>query len=366
MLWVIPVVAWVKHAIRALSQAELKRILEIEWDGTTQFPTQEDCPNGDTLFINLQRTLPELLWIRDDMITLRQDFESFDQSWSRPRSDRDCPDKYIANVCLNNLRSVFRNSTQEMVVTNDDEASVTESIVDGVLSKYATRYWMEHYYRAYPNLVLEDASFRLLFDQKQGFNLDTWARYLASACWSPEISKDLRSKALPQTLERVFTISLLESSYLSYRIVTLPLSLQDNFDCLLLGLAREIVEEVKFYEMVEITCKDLSQSNCSETLTRVIAAASDKHSTKLFAAHDDFLRENALQILLTSIAVGNVSAVTYLLARTPVALSDTPHGEGFIYLGTTLQVACEYGESEIVAEILDSNSAWFSLERSFP
>ena len=125
------------------------------------------------------------------------------------------------------------------------------------------------------------------------------------------------------------------------------------------------MEEVKFYDMVEITCKDLSQNNCSETLTRVIAAASDEHSTKLFAAHDDFLCENALQILLTSIAVGNVSAVTYLLARTPVALLGTSHGEGSIYLGTLLQVACEYGDSELVAEILDSNSAWFSLERSF-
>ena len=30
MPWVIPVVAWVKHAIRPLSQEELKRILEIE------------------------------------------------------------------------------------------------------------------------------------------------------------------------------------------------------------------------------------------------------------------------------------------------------------------------------------------------
>ena len=119
-------------------------------------------------------------------------------------------------------------------------------------------------------------------------------------------------------------------------MVTLPLSLQDNFDCLLLGLASEIVEEVKFYRMVEITCDDLSQSNCPENIMRVIAAASDNARTKLFPAHDDFLRENALRTLLTSIAVGNVSAVTRLLARTQVALSDTPHAEGSIYIGKTL------------------------------
>ena len=240
------------------------------------------------------------------------------------------------------------------------------SIFDGVLPKYATRYWMEYYSRAWPNLVLEDASFRLLLGEKQVFDLDAWARYLASTYWSSEIGEDLRNKALPHTLERVFKVSLLESSYLSYRIVTLPLSLEDDFDCLLLGLTSEIVEEVKFYDMVEITCKDLSQSTCSGTLTRVIATALDDRKTKLVAAHDDFLRENALQILLTSIAVGNVSAVAYLLARKVVAPPDETQTDWSSSLGTPLQVACEYGDSELVTEVLKMGSPWLSLERSYP
>ena len=171
MPWVISVVVWVKHAIHALSQAELKRILEIEWHGTPQFPIEEDCLSGETLFINLRRTLPELLWIPGDMITLRQDFESFGQTWSRHHSDKGCPDKYIANICLNNLRSVFRNSTQETQATGDDKAGVRGSIVNGVLPKYASRYWMKHYYRAHPNLVFEYASFRLLLGENQNIDL---------------------------------------------------------------------------------------------------------------------------------------------------------------------------------------------------
>ena len=298
MPWVIPVVAWVKHAIRALSPAELKRILEIEWDKTAQFSIQEDSPSGEVLFVNLQRTLPELLWICGDTISLRQDFESFGEIWSRHHADRGCPDKYIANVCLSNLRYVFQNSAQKTQATGEIEAGVRGSIFDGVLSKYAIRYWMEYYSRAWPNLVLEDASFRSSLGEIQGFDPDAWARYLASTYWSSGIGEDLRNKALPHTLEQVFKVSLLESSYISYRIVTLPLSLEDDFDCLLLGLASEIVEEVKFYDMVEITCKDLSQSTFSGTLSRVIATASDDRRTRLFAAHDDFLRENALQILL--------------------------------------------------------------------
>ena len=366
MPWVIPVVAWVKHAIRALSPAKLKRILGIEWDKTAHFSIQEDRPSGEILFVNLQRTLPELLWIRGDTISLRQDFESFGEIWSRHHADRGCPDKYIANVCLSNLQYVFQNSAQETQATGGDEAGVRGSIFDGVLPKYATRYWMEYYSRAWPNLVLEDASFRLLLGEKQVFDLDAWARYLASTYWSSEIGEDLRNKALPHTLERVFKVSLLESSYLSYRIVTLPLSLEDDFDCLLLGLTSEIVEEVKFYDMVEITCKDLSQSTCSGTLTRVIATALDDRKTKLVAAHDDFLRENALQILLTSIAVGNVSAVAYLLARKVVAPPDETQTDWSSSLGTPLQVACEYGDSELVTEVLKMGSPWLSLERSYP
>ena len=365
MPWVIPVVAWVKHAIRALSPTELKRILEIKWDMIARFSNQER-PSGEILFVNLQRTLPELLLIRGDTISLRQDFENFGEIWSRHHVDRGCPDKYIANVCLGNLRYVFQNSTSETQATGDDEAGVSRSNFDGVLTKYATRYCMEHYSRAWPKLVLGDASFRLLLGERKHLNLDAWARYLASNYWSCEIGEHLRNKALPHTLERVFKVSLLESSYLSYRIVTLPLSLEDDFDCLLLGLASEIVEEVKFYDMVEITCKDVSQSTCSGTLTRVIATASDDRRSKLFAAHNDFLGENDLQILLTCIAVGNSSAVAYLLAREVAASLDETQTDWSSSLGTPLQVECEYGDSELVTEVLKMGSPWLSQERSYP
>ena len=366
MHWVIPVVAWVKHAIRPLSQAEVKRTIEIEWANTNVGSIQEDCPSGEILFINLHRTLPDLFWIRGDLIFLRQEFENFDEIWSQHLHDSGCPDKYIANRCLDYLEGVFQNSAQWTPATGDDEAQAKENIRDGVISNYVIRYWMEHYYRARPNLVLEDISFRLLRGEKQGFDLNAWAHYLASIYWSSEICGDLWNKALPQTLVQVFTVSLLESSSLSYRIVTLPLSLEDDFDCLPLGLASEIVEEVKYYSMVEINCKDLSQSNCSETLTRVIAAGSDNRRTRLIAVHEDFVREDALQILLTSIAVGNVSAVAYLLARIPAAPLDETQAAWSYSLGTPLQVACGYGDIELLTEVLKMESSWISLERTYP
>ena len=365
MPWVIPVVAWIKHAIRPRSQAELKRILEIEWNRLSSI--YGVCPSGEILFVNLQRTLPELLWIRGDMVVLRQDFESFGQIWRRHYSDRGCPDKYIAKVCLNNIgNATFQRSTHKTSTTGDDKAEARGNYFDGCLFKYAARYWLEHYYLASPDLVLEDASFRSMLDEKWSFNLGAWVQYLASNYWSSRIGEDLWDKASPQTLEQAFGISLLESAYLSYRIATLPLSLEDKFDHLLLGIAREIVAEPKYYDMVQVICKDLSQEYGSETLMRVIAAAPDNQITPLFTAHDAFLRENSMETLLTSIAVGNISAVKYLLVRTPVVPPDQTQAGASSYLRTPLQVACEYGDSEVVAKILDLDNPWFSLERSCP
>ncbi len=365
MPWVIPVVAWIKHAIRPLSQAELSRILEIEWAKTKVSSSHEAFASGEILFVNFQRTLPDLLWVRGDLIVLRQDFGNFGQLWSRYLPDCGCPNEYIANTCLDFLEAFSPNGAQETQATGDDEAKAKGINPNGAISKYATRYWMEHYYRACPNLVPENAPFRLMLAGKLEFDQNAWAHYLATSYWSSEIGENLRNKALPQNLKQVFGLSLLESSYLSYRIVTLPLCIEDDFDHLLLGIASEIVEEAKYYDMVQVTCKILSQDRCSGTLTRVIAGASDNRRTQLLAAHNDFLRENSLQTLLTSIAVGNVGAVTDLLAQTPVAPPDETQAEGSSYLATPLQVACEYGDSELVAEILKFENLGFPLERSF-
>ena len=110
-----------------------------------------------------------------------------------------------------------------------------------------------------------------------------------------------------------------------------------------------------YYNMVEVICMNLSQGHNSETLTRAIAAAPDYEITPIFAAHNAFLREYSVQTLLTSIAIGNISAVKYFLVRTPVVPLDQTQAGGSSSLETPLQVAFEYGACEY--------GPWFSLGR---
>ena len=346
-----------QNAIRPLSQKELKRILEIEWSKENLWSRNEYPPSGEVLFVNIQRTLPELLWIRGDMIILRQDFESFGQLWSRCHHDRGCTDKCIANICLDKIYNFFERSTEETRTNSLDGYS------GGALFKYAARYWMEHYYLASPDLFLENASFRLLLSEKPQFDANAWAQSLALTYWSPGVSEDLRDKASPQNLEQVFGLRLLESAHISYRIVT---SLEDNFDHVLLGVAREIVAEPKYHNMVQVISKGHSKGHGSEILTRFIATAPDEQIAQFFIAHDTFPREKYLRMHLTSIAVGGISAMEYLLVLTSVVPPENTQARGYSYLGTPLQIACEYGDSEVVAKILDLNNPWFSLEQSFP
>jgi ankyrin repeat protein len=382
--WVIRAVAWIKYAIRPLSRVELQRILEIECAREDRCSIQEDFRCGDVLFSVLQRALPGVLWICDEAVLLRQDLEYSSYDWFEYFPNKDDPDMYIAKTCLDILQSVFEKSSQAAQTSTDTEVKATRNatqtvkevggpeltpqhIPDQVISKYAARYWMEHYRRVSPDLALKNSSFLSLLDKKSRFDLNAWAHYLVSTSWSSDISEDLRNKALPQTLEQLFGLGHLESSYLSFRIATLPLSVGDDFESLLLDIASEAMTDATYLDMVRITCESLSSGRLARTLQRVIAAAPSNLRDQLVKTHDGFFHDNFLQIFMTSIALGNAGSLVELLAKTPVPPQDDEKAKEISdILGTPLQVACEYGDVDMVTEILKQDDLGSSLDMERP
>lgn len=119
--------------------------------------------------------------------------------------------------------------------------------------------------------------------------------------------------------------------------------------------------------MIQKVSKTLSDTSLASTLQRVVAAAPGDLRTQLLKElNSNFLRQNFVEILLTSIAIGNTSAATDFLDMAPGYSLGHKHADASS-LGTALQVACEYGDTDVVNRILlfEGDASPFNLEESY-
>jgi ankyrin repeat protein len=394
MTWVLRAMAWVSFAIRPLSRIEMEQVLEVLCAEERSIPVE--MQRGKILLRALELSLPGLLSIAEDAVWVTPNLRpSLSSIWAKHLSDSPTPELYISRACFAMTAAHFQersptttnhpeseiDASADSVAPAPSNSNSAKSQQQGILPpqhtagqvivKYANRYWMEHHLRATLDVSGADDLFRQTLDTSPHFDRNAWIQHLASLYWSPDIGEGLRTKVQPNAIQQNFELSLFDACYISFRMATLPIAIEDDFDWLLLGIASKRMPETAYFNIILKVRETLSDTSLTSTLQRVVAAASVNLRERLFKEFDsvDFLRNSFVEILLTSIAIGNTSAATDLLDMTlSYSLGHKQQDAVVSSLGTALQVACEYGDSDVVKKILQFEGAAspFHLEGSYP
>lgn len=378
--WVLRAVAWISFAVRPLSRLEAEQVLEVLCGNETSIPT--DMKLGAELLNLLELILPGLLFIEHQALWVPPQLKLKLASIWDARSHEN-PDSFIAASCFNLAMNFFK---KQLDVKAEPEACTQKhedldaagtatpraenDRAHEAIANYAVRYWIEHQRRGtqYPEKAEE--VFRRLLESNPSLDLATWSRHIASCSWSCNIKDDKRQQIQPETLQSDFQLTPFAACYVSFRIASLPLTHDDNFEWLLLGTAIEHMSNDAILRKIDAVPTSKPNNLSSIMLQRLLATAGHSLRNQLISKFkdDDSFRHNFVGVLLTSIAVGNAQAVTeYLDMASRYALGQK-YEEGKAWrLGTALQVACEYCDSGVATKILNlEDLSPLQLEKLYP
>ncbi|KAI1424165.1 ankyrin repeat-containing domain protein [Xylaria sp. FL1777] len=380
MAWVLRATAWIVYAVRPLSRLEVEQISEIIYTKEASLPV--GMKHGEALFQILEYSLSGFLHVSEGAVWVSPELDSGLRSvWAKRAFPLD-PELYVARQCFSIAASLFpgnnsgaarcqASATPDTAVLGvlgqgGDNCSVTavntyEDLVRPLTSsyrpaveEYVTRFWIQHQQSLASRMVEASDYFQGILDTRPLFDRNAWIQHLISSNWPKDIETSWGPKVQPEFMEQTYQLSPFDACYISFRLATLPLALEDDFEWLFLGIAREYLPEDAYIRLVMNVVSQLSDTSRDSMLQRVIGAATPDLRSKLLAEYDgDFFQKNFLEILLTAIAIGNGTAVTEMLVSN-VMLGHKPKekGDSKHRLGTALQIACEYGDIDTVKSLL--------------
>ena len=346
MNWMLRALAWAAFSIRPLSDIEMEEAVVIASDDEERLLLSRPTK---ALLVALEFEFPGLFCVTKDGIWTAPELSSHLRSvWPGYFGAGHTPERYLSRCCFTFVSSCFQTGLQI------DTAQQHPAIL-----QYSIEYWMEHLIREIPAGRDRGGSIEkvaALLKESPGFGLNAWIRHLCASHWSASISDEVRAKFYPDEIRGIFGIGLSDACYISYRMSILPLNTEDNFYSVMFGIASKYLSEDTFVTMFLTALKTPSAvNNKSSVLRRVLAGAKCHVSEHLIAISDvsEFAHQNFVDILLTAIAIGNTSTVKSYLAKAPqYSLGYNGEKRPASGLGTALQVACEYGDGEIVEQIL--------------
>lgn len=383
MTWALRAMVWASFAIRPLSRIEMEQALEIVCADERSIPIE--MQHGRILLHALELALPGFFSITDDVVSVPPQLVlRLSGIWAKHPGCSLNPELHLARTCFALAAARFQERSPAATTHPESKTkaaadhgateppSSNSSKAHRAIIEYATRYWIEHHLRGTRDASNAGEAFRGTLDGNPLFNRNSWIQHLASSYWSPDIGEGLRDKIHPDVVQKTFELSSWDACYISFRMATLPLAAEDDFDWLFLGIASERLPEDAYFNMI-LSVQETLYHTCrqSSMLQRVIAAAPSSLRARLLTKFDsgDFLRKSFVEILLIAIAIGNESATIELLTMAPdYALGHKQEDAGPSSLGTALQVACEYGDSDVVKRILNFSGdlSPLPLEESYP
>ncbi|KAI1121868.1 ankyrin repeat-containing domain protein [Nemania abortiva] len=390
MKWVVRAVAWISFAIRPLTIIETQQALNIIC--CEEHPFLVGMRNGEALLNALEFTLCGILNITESVVWISRKIASdIGRIWAKYLPEVPNPELYIANICLSHAAAELaivssstsvehpENKTERYLGSGDDESISVNAVKNQgfqsshsqTISKYAMRYWFEHYRRATADLVDPNEALRTAMGAHPKFDQDVWIQHLVSSFWSPEVGQELRTNVQPRTIEKNYGVTAFVACDISLRMAILPFSPEDCFEWLLLTVAGEILPEGTYFDFVLKVVKTFSENHLVLTIQRLIAASRAHMTDRLIEHFDnlDLLQGNSVGLLMNCIAVGNTNSVTKFLEMAPkLQVSRKPEDHYTSDLGTALQVACEYGDSDVVNQILSHrvDTSVLDCEASYP
>ncbi|KAI1122221.1 ankyrin repeat-containing domain protein [Nemania abortiva] len=395
MAWVLHAVAWIACAIRPLSQVEVEQMLEMICFEEKSLPIE--IQHGDALLQILESSLSGFLYVSEDTIRASEELSaSLAPVWTKHGLLLN-PELYVAQSCFTAAASILGGNSSEgagcctlaahkLEVQEPGDSGFlagtakTHECATGhlryssrqAIAEYGARFWIQHQHRASCSMARFDNTSQGTLEISPLLNRKAWVRHFTSHNWSESIDAAWRAKINPDFMEQTYKLNPLDACYISLGLATLPLTPDDNLDWLFLSIASERLSEDAYVKLVMGVVQSLPAESRDSILCRVLSVASADLRSKLLVEYDDrdFFQRNLLGILLTAIATGNTTTVTELLTSAPnIKLGHGSEQEGdpnAFYLGTALQVACEYGDLD-VARVLDfeQNDYLLELERSY-
>ncbi|KAJ3567897.1 hypothetical protein NPX13_g6607 [Xylaria arbuscula] len=379
MNWVLQAVAWIYFTIHPLSITETQHALEIIYYGKRSNPLKD--VNGRSLLQALELVLGRVVDISKGLVRIsRQKYPDLKRIWTAYFPHTPHPEVYVAEACLSHAVAVLTTNPDPVMSTRsefgaEEPISHTGSTASaninhtaqgqqnfrlstcGNMTNYAMKYWFEHYCRAATELTNAADLFCLVMSKHAQFDRDNWIRHLIACYWSTDIDLSFQKEVLPSVMETKHGLSPFFASDISFRMASLPLVAEDDFTWLLLAIAYDRLPEELYFGFVLAIIGGLGETTSIDTLHRVVAA-SPEHLANRFISHFEnlgLLRDNYTQFVMSSIAVGNSKLAIKLLAMKPKFRTLHKHEDDTeLNLGTALQVACEYGDSNVVDHIIKS------------
>jgi hypothetical protein len=361
--WVLHTLAWAAFAIRPLSDVEMDEALVMASAEETSPPATSSARPRGALLLGLELALQGLFRVREHVVWVAPELSSHLRSaWPEHFGVGLSPEHYLSRACFALMAPRFQSHS----LAHDARQAQPMP----ALSKYAIEYWMEHQLRESSAADSGGAaeSFSAILETSPGFESNAWIRHLSSSHWSADVTVEARTKLQPDAIQQAFGIGPFEACHISYRMSLLPLNAEDNFDWILLGIAGRYLSEDAYIKMVLVV---LNAAKQSITVQRTVASAESGARARLLTHQvvTEFVGKNFLDILLTAIAIGNATAIAEFLDKAPQhSLGYNGEGRPAGGLGTALQVACEYGDVEVVERILAGHQRMdpLALETSYP
>ncbi|KAI0474550.1 ankyrin repeat-containing domain protein [Xylaria cf. heliscus] len=382
MAWVLRATAWIVYAVRPLSRHEVEQISDIICAEEASLPV--GMQHGEALFQILEYSLSGFLHVSEDAVWASPGLGSGLRSvWAKSALALD-PELYVAQQCFSIAASLFQRNNigvascpapvtpdtavPEVPGQDDNDRSVTavNTYEDSVppltrsygraIEEYVTRFWIQHQHSLTSRLGEVSDHSQGTLDTRTLFDCNAWIQKLTSSNWAKDIETVWGAKVRPEFMEKTYQLSPFDACCISFRLATLPLGLEDDFEWLFISIAKEYLREDAYIGLVMNVVGQLSDTSRDSMLQRLIGTATPDFRSKLLAKYGtDFFQENLLEILLTAIATGNSTVVTEMLgSASNLALGDKPKQkeDSQHRLGTALQIACEYGDIDIVQSLL--------------
>ncbi|KAF2964278.1 hypothetical protein GQX73_g9295 [Xylaria multiplex] len=382
MAWALRTTAWIVYAVRPLSRLEVEQISELICTEEASLPV--GMQHGNALFRILEYSLSGFLHVSEGAVCACPELESGLRSvWAKCALALD-PELYVAQQCFSIAASLFQgnnpgtasylasatpdtampgvlgqdgnHSPVTAVNTYGDLAQPLTHLYGPAIKEYATRFWIQHQHSLTSRMDEASDYSRGNLDTHPLFDRNAWVRHLISSNWSKDTETIWGPKVQPEFMEQAYQLSPFDACYISFRLATLPLAPEDDFEWLFLSISGEYLPEDAYIRLIMNVVGQLSNTSRDSMLQRIIGTATPDLRSKLLAEYYcDFFQKNFLEILLTAIATGNNIAVTEMLnqgSNLMLGHSSKQKECSEHRLGTALQVACEYGDINIVQSLL--------------
>ncbi|KAI4869951.1 ankyrin repeat-containing domain protein [Hypoxylon rubiginosum] len=388
-VWVLTALAWAKYSVRSLTCAEFAHVLEIEIKSNSENKSLSHIiPIDGKLIIGILQSLFRGIQVWGGVIFVEWEPESvFNKVWEKNLPQYASPHHFIAESCLTLLEALYRKNNHgdennHSVFGKERESEVkpeigssgntrrelcmpnqNASIRDGIL-EYASRHWFLHWSLASGNggqgsqSSLPDLN---ILQSHPEFDADLWIGDLASISWCGVIPEELRSQISRNSLSKRFNLSATQALSLSFQLASTPLCPTDDIDSIVLSQMKPIVNCATFSRAVQEICGSgtYSQEQYTHLLINIIAASTGTLRSELISTHSEFSQLNSQQILLASLAMGYNGEVKELMeATTALTPSNNIYEPTPIVSKTPMEVACEYGDIDILKILLREGSPW--------